>query len=117
MCVVLESEAAIGGFTSLSAQSVISRQRRTPRPKTSPVLARNLTALRELSGLTVEQLADRVGVSRDAIIRHSQGAQRPQPEALAGYAQAFSLLFGTTVTTDDLFDPALMTRIESLPKR
>ncbi|MDO4493339.1 MAG: helix-turn-helix domain-containing protein [Clostridia bacterium] len=57
------------------------------------MLGKNLTALRNMNGLTQEELAEKVGVSRQAYAKWEKGTSVPDVERCMALAE----FFGTTV--------------------
>lgn len=82
------------------------------------ILSQNLTALRKQLRLSVDQLTNHVGIGREAIMRHANDQATPEGESLAGYASAFSKLFGVRIEIADLYEPNLVARVaaDTAPK-
>lgn len=62
-------------------------------PKKQDTFASRLRALRQAAGLSVIELAERVGLSRQAVYRFEAGADRPSVET----AQKLAAALGQTL--------------------
>lgn len=67
-------------------------------------LAKKMIELRKQNGLSQQDLADRLGVSRQAISRWETGAVQPLADSVRGLAQVFQVSTDYLLN-DDLDDP------------
>ena len=67
-------------------------------------LAKKMIELRKQNGLSQQDLADRLGVSRQAISRWETGAVQPTADSVRGLAQVFQVSTDYLLN-DDLDDP------------
>jgi hypothetical protein len=67
---------------------------------TPPSLGQQLSALREETGWTVEQLAEKVHLDRSAVLDHLSGKVKPPRSNLQQYEKAFSDELNRTVILD-----------------
>lgn len=63
-------------------------------------LAHNIRTLRRSAGLAQEQLAERLGVSRQAVSKWESGRSIPDAERLLALAQTFSVTMEALMTED-----------------
>ena len=78
----------------------MDEQTATPKARTMEFSTR-LKDLRVHSALSQEQLARRIGVSRQAIIKWESGAGRPELESLIALADVFAVSVDALLGVDD----------------
>lgn len=71
------------------------------------IIGKNLRILREKKGLTQEDVADRIGVGRDSIIRIEKGLRKVEVEELEKFASLFSvsrdlIIYGNLESNNDI---------------
>lgn len=74
--------------------------------KASECLGMNLKALRENDGLSLAELGEAVGLSKQSIWNFENGERFPSSEALAALAKHFK------IEETELFDPKLNTYLK-----
>ena len=84
------------------------------RPERS--LGRNIDRLRTEAGLSVWELAEKVGVQREAVSKHINKGVIPRPDHLRNYAQVFSAFLERRVTVAELKEPVGSSAEEGLPR-
>jgi DNA-binding XRE family transcriptional regulator len=99
LCEVLEAEA----FAE-EAGHAVKPQRLHHRQEAGPTdsLGRNIDRLRTECGLSQEELADKIGVRREAVIQHINRGVTPQPKTLRHYAKVFSAFLHREVTLSEI---------------
>ncbi len=107
MCRQFAADAAVVPIHNGATGTPLKRTARN-----NATLAKNLSGLRSLSGVTVDALANRTSINRKGILEHAKGKRRPEPETLATYSVAFSELLNRTITVVDLDSPQLLDRIQ-----
>lgn len=78
----------------------MDEQTATPKARTMEFSTR-LKDLRAQSALSQEQLARRIGVSRQAITKWESGAGRPELESLVALADVFAVSIDALLGLDD----------------
>lgn len=73
----------------------------------SNLIGKNLRILREKKGLTQEDVAERIGVGRDSIIRIEKGLRKVEVEELEKFASLFSvsrdlIIYGNLESSNDI---------------
>ncbi len=71
------------------------------------LISKNIKILREKKGLTQEELADRIGLGRDAIIRIEKGQRKVEVEELEKFANLFDvsrdlIIYGNLESKNDI---------------
>lgn len=77
-------------------------------------LAKKMIELRKQNGLSQQDLADRLGVSRQAISRWETGAVQPLADSVRGLAQVFQVSTDYLLN-DDLDDPTPLRSPQPVP--
>ncbi len=78
---VVETGVLLIGFILFTVIAVLIARKRE-KPPVVLTLAQTLARIREIEGLSIRQLADRIGTHRNRIWRIEKGAGKPDPEIL-----------------------------------
>lgn len=72
---------------------------------TAPNLYKKIQDLRQKAGITQEELADKVGLSRGAITSIEQGKRKVTVEELLKFCEAFNCSYGDFLSSDETEKP------------
>lgn len=83
-------------------QAAIVEKQLSPKPATGETVATQISRLREECRLTIEELAERIGIEPRSIQRHESGACLPYTRHLRVYEREFSKLLNRQVVISKL---------------